>query len=127
MVSRDSKVQVAVVAITMAIATLWVRFGTPDAITSGLFVVACYVLLFAGSHVYLALRDDGEDVPVAARWRFAGVVSFAVVALLLGNAVSRVELGGVALSTAVWALVAVVFLAYLAYEARDGYRSSRQP
>ncbi|MDS0258163.1 hypothetical protein NDI56_01925 [Haloarcula sp. S1CR25-12] len=126
MVSRDSKVQLAVVVATMALATLWVRFGTPGAVTSGLFVVACYVLLFAGSHVYLAARGDGGDVPVAARWRFVGLVSFAVVALLLGNTFGGVKLDGLALSKAVWAFVTVVFLAYVVYEARDGYRASRE-
>ncbi|WP_262176156.1 hypothetical protein [Haloarcula laminariae] len=127
MVSRDSKVQVGVVVATMALATLWVRFGTTGTVTSGLFVAACYVFLFAGSHAYLATRGDGEDVPVAARWRFVAVVSFAVAAVVVGNSYSGVELGNWQFSTAVWALVAVVFGAYVAYEARDGYRASRGP
>ncbi|MFC6755908.1 MULTISPECIES: hypothetical protein [Haloarcula] len=127
MVSRDSKVQLAVVVATMALATLWIRSGTSGALASGLFVVACYVLLFAGSHAHLAVRGDGEDIPVAARWRFVVLVSFAVVALLLGNAASAITIGGWSLSTVVWAFVVVAFLGYLAFEARDGYRASRQP
>ena len=62
MVSRDSKVQFAVVVTTIALATLWLRYGTTDAVASGLFVV-CYVHLLAGSHVYLAARGDGGEVP----------------------------------------------------------------
>jgi len=125
MVSRDSKVQLAVVAMTMVLATLWVRLGTPDAVTSGLFVVACYVLLFAGSHVYLAARGDGEDVPVAARWRFVGLVSFAVVALLVANTFGGVELVGYSLSTVVPTLVGVVFASYVIHESWDAYLATR--
>jgi hypothetical protein len=125
MVSRDSKVQLVVVAATMGLATLWLRLVTPNPVTSGLLVVACYVALFAGAHVYLAARGDGESVPVAARWRFVGLVAFAVLALLVGNGYSGVELAGYSLSTVVWAFVATVLAGYVAYEARDAYRESR--
>ncbi|MDS0281382.1 hypothetical protein [Haloarcula onubensis] len=125
MALRETKTQLAAVALAMALATLWLGFGLANPIASGLLVVTFYVLVFAGAHAYLALRGDGDSVPVDARWRFVGLVVFGVLAVTLGNAFARVEVAGQSLGTVAWAAVLAVFAGYWYYESRDAYRQTR--
>jgi len=126
MVSRDTAVQFVAVAVAIVLATLSGQFGSGTSGASLLLGAASYVVVFAGAHVYLALRGEGDSVPVAARWRFVGLVLVAVTALVVGVTYRTVTVGGMGLSTVFGMLVAVLFLGYWFYEARDGYVASRR-
>ncbi|MBV0923208.1 hypothetical protein KTS45_03260 [Halomicroarcula limicola] len=125
MVSRDTIAQFGAVAVAMALAALSAQFGDLNAAPSLLLAAATYLVLFAGSHVYLALRGDGEAVPVAARWRFVGLVLGAVAAFVAAVRYGGVEVAGVRLETLLAAVVGVSVLGYWGYEIRDGYRTAR--
>jgi peptidoglycan/LPS O-acetylase OafA/YrhL len=126
MVSRDTAVQIPAVVIAMLLAGLSAQFGPGTTGASLLLGAASYVVVFAGGHAYLALRGDGETVPVAARWRFVAVVLAAVAALVVGFTVRGVTVGAVRLTTVLGVVVAALFVGYWLYEARSGYRASRQ-
>jgi len=127
MVSRDTAVQIAAVVVAMTLAGLATQFGPPTSGTPLLLGAASCIVVFAGAHVYLALRGDGEDVPVAARWRFVALVVALAVATSVGAAAGRTAVAGVSLSVVLGPTVAALFVAYLLYEAREGYRASRRP
>ena len=122
MVSRDTAVQAAAVVVGATLAVLSTQFGPATSGSALLFGGASYVVVFAGAHVYLALRGDGESVPVAARWRFATLVLTAVGAMAVGVTYSEVSVAGTGLGTVVGAL----FVGYWVYEAWDGYQASRR-
>jgi peptidoglycan/LPS O-acetylase OafA/YrhL len=124
MVSRDTAVQIPAVVVAMLLAGLSVQFGPGTAGPSLLLGAASYVVVFAGGHAYLALRGDGESVPVAARWRFVALVLAAVAALVVGYTFRAVTVGAVRLTTLLGVVTAALFLAYWLYEARSGYRAS---
>ena len=60
------------------------------------------------------------------RWRFTALVVVAVTAVALGFAYGTATVAGTSLSTLLGLGVAALFVAYWLYEARDGYRASRQ-
>ena len=123
MVSRDTAVQITAVLVAILLAGLSQQFGGTTPLLLG---AGAYIVVFAGSHVYLALRGDGEAVPTSARWRFTALVVVAVTAVALGFAYGTATVAGTSLSTLLGLGVAALFVAYWLYEARDGYRASRQ-
>jgi len=126
MVSRDTGVQVAAVVVAMTLAYLSTQSST---VTEGiplLLGAGSYIVVFAGSHIYLALRGDGETVPVAARWRFAAIVVTAVGAMVVGVSFRDVSVAGTGLGTVLGLGVAALFMTYWVYEAWDGYQASRR-
>ncbi|WP_135302603.1 hypothetical protein [Haloarcula amylovorans] len=125
MVSRDTVVQVGAVLVAMALAALSAQFGDLDATPALLLAALAYLVIFAGSHVYLALRGDGESVPVSARWRFVGLVLGAVVAFVVAVRYGGVEVAGTTIGTLLAATVGVAGLGYVSYEIRDGYKATR--
>ncbi|MBX0285839.1 hypothetical protein [Haloarcula salinisoli] len=126
MVSRDTSVQVAAVVVATTLAVLSAQFGSPTAGTPLLLGAASYIVVFAGSHIYLALRGDSESVPVAARWRFAALVVTAVGAMVVGVTYRNVSVAGTGLGTVLGLGVAALFAGYWLYEAWDGYQASRR-
>jgi hypothetical protein len=126
MVSRDTAVQAAAVVAAATLAALSTQFGSVTSGVALLLGAASYVVVFAGSHIYLALRGDGEMVPVPARWRFAALVVVAVTAMVVGVTYRRVTVAGTGLGTVLGLGVAALFVGYWLYEARDGYRASRR-
>ena len=127
MVSRDTAVQAVAVVAATTLAVLSTQFGSAPSGIALLLGAASSVVVFAGSHVYLALRGDGETVPVAARWRFVALVVLAVATMVVGFAYGTVTVAGTPLSTLLGPVVAALFVGYWLYEARDGYRASRRP
>ena len=123
---RETALQIAAVAIGLALSMLWVRFGSPGSFTTALFVGAFYVIVLAGTHVVLALRGEGGSVPVAARWRFVAVVVAAAAAMSVGIAAGPAGVAGVSLGELVGPTAAALLVGYWLYEAREGYRASRQ-
>ena len=126
MVSRDTAVQIPAVVVATVLAGLSVQFGPGTTGASLLLGAASYVVVFAGGHAYLALRGDGESVPVAARWRFVALVVAAVAALVVGFSLRGVRVGAIRLTTVLGLCVATLFAGYWLYEARSGYRASRE-
>ena len=126
MVSRDTAVQTVAIVVAAALAVLSTQFGSATSGPAFLLGAAAYIAVFAGSHIYLALRGDGETVPVAARWRFAALVVAAVTALVLGFVYGSVPVAETTLSTLLGLGVAALFVAYWLYEAWDGYQASRR-
>ena len=126
MVSRDTSVQAAAVVVAMTLAAMSVQFGGGTSGRPLLFGAASYIVVFAGSHIYLAVRGEGEAVPVAARWRFVALVVTAVSAMVIGVNYRGASIAGTTLSTLLGLFVAVLFIGYWLYEARDGYVASRR-
>ena len=124
---RETALQLAFVALAVVLSVLWLQFGAVNTFSSALYLGTFYVIVFAGTHVVLALRGDGEDVPVAARWRFVALVVALAVATSVGAAAGQTAVAGVSLSVVLGPTVAALFVAYLLYEAREGYRASRRP
>lgn len=124
MVSRETRVHIvaALVGLIALTTYAWWSGGTgPAWIQLGAIVVS-YGLIFGGAHLYLAVRGDGEAVPVDARWRFLGFLAIWV-ALLGGMAVAGpAEVGGVAVFSVLGTMMLVAFAAYFLFEARSGYR-----
>ena len=126
MVSRDTGVQAVAGFVAGTIAVLSMQFGPPTAGTPLLLGAASYIVVFAGAHIYLALRGDDESVPVAARWRFAALVVVAVAATVAGVTFRGVSVAGADIGTALGLAVGALFVGYWLYEAWDGYQASRR-
>jgi len=126
MVSRETAVQAVAGFVAGTFAVLSMQFGPATAGTPLLFGAASYVVVFAGAHVYLALRGDGETVPVAARWRFVALVLTAVGAMVVGVTFREVSVAGTGLGTVLGFGVVALFLGYWVYEAWDGYQAGRR-
>jgi len=124
MVPRDTSVQLVAVVVAMTLSALSIQFGGGTTGYPLLLGAASYVVVFAGSHIYLALRGDGDSVPVSARWRFVALVVVAVIGMVIGVSAGSVTVVGVRLSTVVGLSVALLFVGYWLYEAREGYRGS---
>lgn len=87
-------------------------------------LVVSYFVLFAGAHVYLAVRGEGGDVPVDARWRFIGAVAVLLGLGLVGAMASDLRpIAGVDPAFVVGMVALAVLVSYMSYEAREGYRA----
>lgn len=128
MVSRDTRVHLAVVGLTVALLIVvqllaaQVGVDLPELLLFAVF----YGLVFGGAHLYLAVRDDGGLVPPRSRWRYVGVLA---ALLLVGTATAIANGGrsvaGLELRTVAWVLAGLLIAGYFLTEARDGYRSTR--
>ena len=127
MVSRDTSVHLAALALALLVALAADYFGLW--FESGPAAVAAYLLFnglaLGGAHLYLALRGEGGMVPSEARWRYVGAL-----AVLLGVGAASLyvgdrTVGDVELGTLGLALVLVTVIAYLVVESVAGYRETR--
>jgi peptidoglycan/LPS O-acetylase OafA/YrhL len=126
MPSRDSELQIVVVAAVLAslvaLSFVGVQLDGPE----GFAVWALFnLLVFGGGHLLLALRGEGGSVPVRSRWRYVGtlVVVFGV-APLVAYATDTLAVGvdGEVVGIAVAGLAVGAFVVT---EAASGYRESR--
>lgn len=127
MVSRDTAVHLSVVCLAFALllaaqlVTSWLNVDLPLLLVAVVF----NGLVFGGAHLYLAVRREDGLVPPESRWRY---VAFFAVLLAIGVATALANgdrlVAGVELRAVAWSVAGVLIVAYLAAEARDGYRSS---
>jgi hypothetical protein len=90
-------------------------------------ILAYHFVIFAGAHLYLAVRGESGDVPLDARWRFITAVLVVLALGSIGVLASGLEpVAGVDPSVLPGAFAAVVMVAYFLYEAREGYRAFRE-
>jgi len=88
--------------------------------------VASYFVIFAGAHLYMALRGESGDVPVQSHWRFVGLVALLSGLGLLGWAVGDVKpIAGVDPAFLVGMLALVILVGYATIEAIEGYRAGK--
>lgn len=125
MVSRDTSVHAAVVAIAIA-AVLAINWAYPSIDSPALAFVTLffYGLVLAGAHLFLAWLGEDGIVPVASRWRFVGLVAV-VLALVAGVLLTDpVDVLGVSSHAILAGLAVVGTLVYWVLEARDGYEAT---
>jgi len=126
MVSRDTTVQTVAVVVAMTLGGLSSQLSGDSSGIPLLLGAASYIVVFAGSHIYLALRGNDEMVPVTARRRFVALVALAATAIVVGVTYGTATVAGARLSTLLGIAVAILFMCYWLYEARDGYVASRR-
>jgi hypothetical protein len=126
MVSRDTKLQIGVVSAVVLVWALLFRTVPLGPVASVVLVAATYFAVLAGTHLYLALADDSETLPVAARWRYIGLAAVVAVVELLQGTVGSTSLGSVTVAHLLGGVFGVTVVSYLVYEARAGYLASRQ-
>ncbi|NLV14608.1 hypothetical protein [Haloarcula argentinensis] len=126
MVSRDTKLQIGLVSVVIIVSVLRPFVFPLGRLGSIAFFAGGNFVILGGAHLYLALVDDSETIPVATRWRFIGVAAMVAVASFLRAVAGRISLGSVTLSQLLGGVLAVTVVSYLVYEARAGYLASRQ-
>lgn len=118
------RILVVVFVVNWVVRTLWnIRIGSVAGIALTLSTIA---VLVAGPHLYLAAREDGDGVPVDARWRFVTLVVWVVAVSVVGY---QTWLATAPKNTVVPYLVGCLVVGAIGYwwvlEARDGYHESR--
>lgn len=125
MVSRETKVHV--IAVVLGIGALVVVSVTGIAgsfLGRVLATALMYGLMFAGGHLYFALRGEGGTVPVRSRWRFVALAGAAIVLVSIATGAGNVTVGTVQIRTlAGWGFLGVL-VAYFVVEGIAGYRES---
>lgn len=131
MVSRDTRVQIGAGLTYIALLLIW---GAVDPLAAEsvldpinvLFSLAAMFVLFAGAHLYLAIRGEGGMVPVDARWRFVIAFAAALVLFFLGAVLAdATPVAGIDPQVPVFAAAVVLLAGYFVYEAREGYLERR--
>lgn len=128
MVSRDTIVQAGTIAVALAaFAVVPSLLDVPIDSASGVVVSVLFnATVLGGAHLYLALRDDGDSVPVASRWRFLALVAWISALALLGSQLlSLTALSYEVVAPPVLSLAVAGIAAYWWFEARSGYHESR--
>ncbi|MBP1922709.1 hypothetical protein J2751_001723 [Halorubrum alkaliphilum] len=126
MVSRDTKVHLGTVGITLLV-LLSVEYAglLPESeSTIGVIALASYGAIFGGAHLYLAIRGDDGMVPAAARWRYVATLAVVLVAGVVYVVAGSVVVGPVTIGTVALAVAGVAAATYLVTESIDAYRSS---
>jgi uncharacterized membrane protein (UPF0182 family) len=125
MVSRETLFHAAVAGLVLlvALATTWV-FPDTDSTLRALVLMVLYGLVYAGGHLFLALRGRDGSVPVSARWRFVALVGFLVVLGAVAYLTDPVDVGPVTTDDLLGAAGVGAAVAYLAVEGVSGYRAS---
>ena len=123
MVSRDTKVHLATIAVLLGAEYAGLL---PDAGPGlGILVVVSYGAIFGGSHLYLALRGDEGMVSVRSRWRYvatlAAVLSAGIVYVVAGG----VTVGPATVGTVALVVAGIAAATYLVVESIDAVR--REP
>lgn len=127
--TNETAVQVSAALVAFAVLLAFDAFGS--ALNLGDAGVAAgsvlfNVVVFGGAHLYLAARGEDGSVPVASRWRFlaalGAVATAALVAIAFPGPIEAAT--GLGARAVGFAFFGVVALAYLALEARSGYREA---
>ncbi|WP_434530549.1 hypothetical protein ACODNH_15890 [Haloarcula sp. NS06] len=126
MVSRDTKLQIGLVSVVIIVSVLRPFVFPLGRLGSIAFFAGTNFVILGGAHRYLALVDDSETIPVAARWRYIGVAAMVAVASFLRAVAGRTSVGSITLNQLLGGVLAVTVVSYLLYEARAGYLASRQ-
>ena len=83
-----------------------------------------YGIVLSGSHLYLALRQEGGMVPIRSRWQYLGMLGLAfgcaVVIILAGD----VELGPITVNAIALLVMGVALIGYFPTESMAGYQHS---
>ena len=127
MVSRDTRVHAAVVAVSI-LALLAFSWAFPDTESPVLVfaVLVVYGFILAGAHLFLAWLGEDGVVPVSSRWRFVGIVAGVLLLGAISLVTDPVQLGPVS-SDFVLAVVAVAgILVYWVLEASSGYADATE-
>ncbi|KAA9397017.1 hypothetical protein Har1130_09415 [Haloarcula sp. CBA1130] len=126
MVSRDTKLQIGVVSVVIVVSVLRPFVFPLGRLGSVAFFAGTNFVMFGGVHLYLALVDDSETIPVAARWRYVGIAAMVAVVAFLQEIAGQTSLGSVTLKQLLGGTLALAVVIYFLYEVRDGYLASRQ-
>ncbi len=127
MLSRETAVHgvfvfVAVSAVVVAEYTGVLPESGPAA---GVVSALVFGAIFGGAHLYYAARGEDGTVPVAARWRYVGLLAALLAVSTLVAVGGDRSLGPVGVET-VGTVVGVLALAtYLVTESVAGYRAAR--
>jgi len=122
MVSRDTVVHLAVVLVTLIAG--WALFSLVPGLSDTVLIFGTLILygvLFAGSHLVLALRGEDGLVPVSSRWRFVGFVAFSLCLAAVALLTEPIPLGPTTSDGVLSALWFAGILGYWLLEAREGY------
>lgn len=127
--TNETAVQVSAALVAFAVLIAFDAFGSAlnlgdaGAVVGGILF---NVVVFGGAHLYLAVRGEDGSVPVASRWRFLAALGAVATAALVGVAFRDVieSATGLGVGAIGYAFFGVVALAYLALEARSGYRDA---
>ena len=130
MVSRDTLVHLAALALGTGVLAAWLAITDGPMLPDGdlapvglAVVLTWYFVVFAGAHLYLAIRGEDGMVPSSARWRFVVALGATLVLLGVGALLSAVDpVFGVPPEVPAIATALAVFVAWFVYEARAGYR-----
>ena len=127
MVSRDTRVHAAVVAVSILV-LLAFGWAFPDADSPVLLfaLLVVYGFVLAGAHLFLAVRGEGGVVPVSSRWRFVGVAAGVLVLGAISLVTDPVQLGPVTSDFVLAVVAAVGVLAYWILEAGSGYADATE-
>lgn len=133
MVSRDTLVHLAALAIGIGILAAWAAIDSDpmnrDRATELLglaLALAWYFVVFAGAHLYLAVRGEDGMVPASTRWRFVAAIGALLLLVGLGTVLTPADpLLGVRPAHLVFATAVAVFVGWFGYEVLAGYRERR--
>ncbi len=126
MVSRDTKVHLGTVAITLLV-LLGVEYAglLPEAEAAiGVVALVSYGAIFGGAHLYLAIRGDDGMVPAAARWRYVATLAVVLLAGVTYVVAGGIAVGPVTVGTLALGIAGVAAAVYLVAESIDAYRAS---
>ena len=124
MVSRDTTVHAAAVALAVVVLALVTQLGIdsgPPAIAATLLA---YALVLGGAHFYLALRGEDGIVPVESRWRYLAMLAVLFAGVTLAALGGERTLGSLALDTLGAAVTVGALLVYFVAEGIAGYRAT---
>lgn len=124
MVSRDTRVHLAAIGAAVVLLAVTSLLSLDSGTHLAVGIVA-YGVVVAGAHAYLAWRGEDGLVPVAARRRFVAAVALLLALGAAGALGPDGRLLGVPYDSVLAGVGVLVALAYLLYEARDGYLASR--
>lgn len=128
MVSRDTKYHaLAVVTAVGSLVVLQAFVPGDGPALQAVTLVVLYGLVLGGAHLALALRGEDGLVPVASRWRFLRLVAVLLALGAVAIVTDPVPVGPVTSFDLLAVIAGVAVVAYLAVEARDGYRESAGP
>ena len=125
MVSRDTKVQLGTVVLTLLVLLGAQYVGVlPDGGPAlGVVVLVSYGVIFGGSHLYLALRGEDGMVSVRLRWRYVATLAVVLLSGIMSVLGDGVIIGPISVRTAALVVAGIVAVAYVVVESIDAYRS----